>query len=766
MQALQIPDQIAPRTRSAPALRTDAISAEPRAAFSLGLPQTGLPVAANPDAATNPSTIDRADLMPSGSSVGKGETAMFPPAEVSAEGAYTDRSADGADIGIISQDPRSHPSLQPGHIVNTPPVERGNTLPSHGIAAAKTVASNAGDGSPGGATRSAEDFRASFSRDGFDRPADRRRTGDPSAEQPFQPPASKKPASGLPDEPAEASVRNAAPLARATETAPDPATDPGPTVLSTRGHQRAVVAARPAPDIAPVDLAVASNAPALPPLAGSDRGNPAAGLRPDGHSGSGVVLSAPDASGTVSRPIQDRIARDGRQTGYPANVERRSPDARADLASPQPMPSATDGTKLAAAETVSTAAADRAATTGTDAVRELPSGTWQETDATNAGKTAGRQPDDVGSDLDPRARTGAAPQPAAIGNALSDAETALRFHDGTGKPAETAVVQSPVPAAGNPPAPGLHEATATGKTVLSSAPPPVAPGTPPPNPAPERPVLTVPDPGNPTGEAARTPTPTPTQATETNSERGHGASRLPQSTGTAHNTPWPAAQDRTVTPDHKRRDIATDTVRAESDASGPSGPAQPPAAGGQNALAVAAVQPAVESKPTAAAEPGQFDPTIGVAHGMTADDAVAPAPRPTADAMAARQIAVQLADVAHRFPGRPVEITLNPEELGRVRMTLTASDTAVTVNLFAERGETAELLRRNIETLAQEFRAIGYSDVAFEFGGGQSGDADRDGRNANGDAVDPRNGGQQTDSKIATGPQVRITLSDRIDIRL
>lgn len=93
-----------------------------------------------------------------------------------------------------------------------------------------------------------------------------------------------------------------------------------------------------------------------------------------------------------------------------------------------------------------------------------------------------------------------------------------------------------------------------------------------------------------------------------------------------------------------------------------------------------------------------------------------------------RHIARQLADVARQMPERPVELTLNPHELGRVRLTFTLTDGGINVSVLAERGETMELMRRHIETLAQEFREMGYADVGFRFS--QQNRENTDGNNA------------------------------------
>ena len=69
-----------------------------------------------------------------------------------------------------------------------------------------------------------------------------------------------------------------------------------------------------------------------------------------------------------------------------------------------------------------------------------------------------------------------------------------------------------------------------------------------------------------------------------------------------------------------------------------------------------------------------------------------------------------------QFPDRPVEVTLSPEELGRVRMSLATHDGALTMLVQADRPETLELLRRHIDTLAQDLRDLGFEDLTFAFG--------------------------------------------------
>ncbi len=126
-----------------------------------------------------------------------------------------------------------------------------------------------------------------------------------------------------------------------------------------------------------------------------------------------------------------------------------------------------------------------------------------------------------------------------------------------------------------------------------------------------------------------------------------------------------------------------------------------------------------------------------------------------------RHIAQQLTEAARQMPDRPVELTLNPDELGRVRLTFTMSDGGIHVAVIAERGETMDLLRRHIETLAQEFRDMGYKDVNFDFsrnGQGNSGNTD-----SNSDDPDTQT---PTETQTLTPVQLSLEPSTGLDLRL
>ncbi|MGA9435595.1 MAG: flagellar hook-length control protein FliK [Roseobacter sp.] len=83
-------------------------------------------------------------------------------------------------------------------------------------------------------------------------------------------------------------------------------------------------------------------------------------------------------------------------------------------------------------------------------------------------------------------------------------------------------------------------------------------------------------------------------------------------------------------------------------------------------------------------------------------------------------IARQMAEALQKLPDRPVEISLNPKELGRVRMNISAVEAGITVSVVAERPETLDLMRRNIDQLAREFETIGYNNINFAFSQGET----------------------------------------------
>lgn len=107
----------------------------------------------------------------------------------------------------------------------------------------------------------------------------------------------------------------------------------------------------------------------------------------------------------------------------------------------------------------------------------------------------------------------------------------------------------------------------------------------------------------------------------------------------------------------------------------------------------------------------------------------ADAPAPTADARSpsvqvsvtpsadlGTRLSPQIVDAIRQTRDGTVEVSLSPEELGRVRLVIQGSDTGVQVSLQTERPETLDLLRRHIGQLHADLASLGYKDIGFNFG--------------------------------------------------
>jgi len=91
----------------------------------------------------------------------------------------------------------------------------------------------------------------------------------------------------------------------------------------------------------------------------------------------------------------------------------------------------------------------------------------------------------------------------------------------------------------------------------------------------------------------------------------------------------------------------------------------------------------------------------------------------------ARAFAVtrQIAEATGLALDGTLEVSLSPEELGRVKLTMTPQEAGLTIAIQAERPETLDLLRRHIDILARELADQGFTSVSFDFGqaGGKAG---------------------------------------------
>lgn len=133
-----------------------------------------------------------------------------------------------------------------------------------------------------------------------------------------------------------------------------------------------------------------------------------------------------------------------------------------------------------------------------------------------------------------------------------------------------------------------------------------------------------------------------------------------------------------------------------------------------------------------------------------------------------RPVMQQMAEAARALRDGPVELTLQPEELGKVRMTLTAgAEGNLTMSLQAERSETLELLRRHIGDLARELQDLGFSNLNFSFGQ----DGARPGQDRPADRADGADGEHPVTVVPLSGPGLAnrpnmAPISGGLDLRL
>ncbi len=141
-------------------------------------------------------------------------------------------------------------------------------------------------------------------------------------------------------------------------------------------------------------------------------------------------------------------------------------------------------------------------------------------------------------------------------------------------------------------------------------------------------------------------------------------------------------------------------------------------------------------------------------------------PAQAARVEAAPPLPPQIAEALVKTPHKPIEIALNPAELGRVRMVLAPSETGMVVLIQADRPDTLDLMRRNADDLGQSLADLGYEDVSFSFDQGQQQETSEDpSPHGSAQAMPPDSGAPGAiDSAIPPAPRLAIA-PDAIDMR-
>ena len=202
---------------------------------------------------------------------------------------------------------------------------------------------------------------------------------------------------------------------------------------------------------------------------------------------------------------------------------------------------------------------------------------------------------------------------------------------------------------------------------------------------------------------------------------------------------------------------------------GPKPPVSPPAAsiGGAPDLApMQSAQPDSSALPDQMA-PGHVEGAVGAGetHRIHGAAHVSGPVRPPAP----EHVSAQIVRAAGLSQDGPIELRLDPEELGSVRMHMHLKENGTMVlNILAERPDTLDLMRRHADQLGAQMREAGYDSLDIAFGsphGGQAGHAGDEGAPAAPARAMVEAPGPQAQAGGDPAPHPRAA-EGRIDIRL
>ena len=96
---------------------------------------------------------------------------------------------------------------------------------------------------------------------------------------------------------------------------------------------------------------------------------------------------------------------------------------------------------------------------------------------------------------------------------------------------------------------------------------------------------------------------------------------------------------------------------------------------------------------------------------------------------------------------------------------LSAADAAVTVTILAERPETLDLMRRNIDQLTRDFQQMGYDSITFSFGERQ-GDGNEQGHSGAFAKDEAANNASNDTASPASLSQAPLQATSGLDLRM
>ncbi|WP_127906615.1 flagellar hook-length control protein FliK [Mesobaculum littorinae] len=132
--------------------------------------------------------------------------------------------------------------------------------------------------------------------------------------------------------------------------------------------------------------------------------------------------------------------------------------------------------------------------------------------------------------------------------------------------------------------------------------------------------------------------------------------------------------------------------------------------------------PAMGERAVGASAPEALVQASGGPQAPTPADAARPVQAPTAPPLP-QAVSRQILDAAQGMGAGPVEIEVMLEDMGRLRIVMTAAETGLSVDIRADQDASLSLARRHAEALALDLQGNGFADVDISFGRGDDPDA-------------------------------------------
>lgn len=122
----------------------------------------------------------------------------------------------------------------------------------------------------------------------------------------------------------------------------------------------------------------------------------------------------------------------------------------------------------------------------------------------------------------------------------------------------------------------------------------------------------------------------------------------------------------------------------------------------------------------------------------------------------------QVTDAMVAANDKNIELTLDPPELGRVRVSMSEQNGVLTVAIESDQASTQNLIRKNQDLLRQDLLALGYSGISFAFDQGRQDNGKDNSREFNAlnqefaPETDDKNALQYRQILVASGVDIRV----------